>query len=151
MIIYQWGKFHSPRNVYIESIMNPRKTWRINEDPVAHTWATETYLLARSDLSEPAITTTQSFSTAIFVPTLDKSAIEPTMMITASSNVMKGCWICCSSSSIIKSKTPQMITATFWTIKETRATKIKRWNSVMLKKSPHKHKPYLFLCFQNKF
>ena len=58
---------------------------------VAHTCATEAYLLARSDLSEPAITTTQSFSTAIFVPTLDKSAIEPTMMMTASSNVIKGC------------------------------------------------------------
>ena len=59
--------------------------------PVAHTEATGAYLLARSDLSEPAITTTQSFSTAIFVPILDKSATEPTMMMTASSNVMNGC------------------------------------------------------------
>lgn len=58
---------------------------------MAHTYATEAYLLAKSDLSEPAITTTQSFSTAIFVPILDKSATEPTTMMTASSSVMKGC------------------------------------------------------------
>ena len=71
------------------------------------------YLLASSDLSEPAITTTQSFSTAIFVPTLDKSATEPMMIILASSNMVYGCWICSPYLNIINSKTPQIITATF--------------------------------------
>lgn len=71
------------------------------------------YLLASSDLSEPAITTTQSFSTAIFVPTLDKSATEPMMIMLASSNMVYGCWMCSSSFNIINSKTPQIITATF--------------------------------------
>ena len=50
------------------------------------------YLLASSDLSEPAITTTQSFSTAIFVPTLDKSATEPMMIMLASEAISYVRW-----------------------------------------------------------
>lgn len=84
-----------------------------NRESLSVIFTQQGYLLARRDLSEPEMTTTQSFSTAIFVPTLDKSAIEPTMIMTASSNVMKGCWICCSNFNMINSKTPQIITATF--------------------------------------
>ena len=127
-----WGgnlsSFHQSFLVHFSNLHNFTVTLRgwSEENSMTHCLQSNMYLLARSSLSEPAITTTQSFSTAIFVPMLDKSAMEPLIMMKASSMVitdLRG--ICCSSSNKIRSKPPQTITATFWMTSETRATKTK--------------------------